>query len=130
MRALSPPQSFHSVGCAFAPPIRPMPASANTHAVCFFITIPEAVVDREGVRWLTPIDALKKTRHHKLAHILVCQNGLAAGTRPAWTYAPVDVVMTSHNRSGDNLKRFLPVLIVAAMILGVLVGFLINTSLS
>src|SRR3954464_5393455 len=31
---------------------------------------------------------------------------------------------------GDDLKRFLPALIAAAMILGVLVGFLINTNLS
>jgi Na+/H+-dicarboxylate symporter len=38
--------------------------------------------------------------------------------------------MTSTTVPGDNLKRFLPALIVAAMILGVLVGFLINTSLS
>src|SRR3569833_2181001 len=38
--------------------------------------------------------------------------------------------MRPHSPLGMRLKRFLPALIVGAMILGVLVGFLINSSLS
>jgi hypothetical protein len=37
--------------------------------------------------------------------------------------------MASTTVRGDDLKRFIPALIVGAMILGVLTGFLINTNL-
>jgi Na+/H+-dicarboxylate symporter len=39
-------------------------------------------------------------------------------------------MMVRRNRSGDDLKRFLPALIGGAMLLGVLVGYLINSQLS
>src|SRR5262245_10823975 len=39
-------------------------------------------------------------------------------------------MMARRNRSGDDLKRFLPALIGGAMLLGVLVGYLINSQLS
>jgi hypothetical protein len=76
-----------------------------------------------------------KSRFHVFVnhfHLLLVQivRLIAVARRRRWTCAPQDTVMTGQQPGVVILKRFLPILIVAAMILGVLAGFLINTNLS
>ena len=109
MRAVSPPQSFHSVGCALAPPTRPMPASANTHALRFFMAIPGTLLflaDRAFVGRDAPIFCRPWAREDRIRQSSTLLHDPAwAGQPPRrWTCTPADAVMGFSQHPGDDLE--------------------------